>query len=102
MDGRTLSRILGTEHEPLLAQLANACSGVVVCRASPSQKATIVRMMKRFQTAQLSGTVGIMQHLYRHCMGYEFRVIVRSGSVVPGKGCRSTGSVTVSQLQGCR
>ena len=72
VDGRTLSRILGTEHEPLLAQLAYACSGVVVCRASPSQKATIVRMMKRFQTAQLSGTVGIMQHLYRDCMGYEF------------------------------
>ena len=57
VDGRTLSRILGTEFEPLLAELANMCSGVVVCRASPSQKATIVRMMKRFQVAQLSGTV---------------------------------------------
>lgn len=58
VDGRTLNRILGTQHEPLLAELADRCSGVVVCRASPSQKATIVRMMKRFQTAQLSGTVG--------------------------------------------
>ena len=57
VDGRTLSRILGTDFEPLLAELANMCSGVVVCRASPSQKATIVRMMKRFQVAQLSGTV---------------------------------------------
>lgn len=52
VDGRTLSRILGTDAEPLLAELANRCSGVVVCRASPSQKAAIVHMMKRFQTAQ--------------------------------------------------
>ncbi len=59
VDGRTLNRILGTASEPLLAELANMCSGVVVCRASPSQKATIVRMMKRFQTAQLAGTVSI-------------------------------------------
>ena len=54
VDGRTLSRILGTDAEPLLAELANRCSGVVVCRASPSQKAAIVHMMKRFQTSQAS------------------------------------------------
>ncbi|BDA48078.1 probable phospholipid-transporting ATPase 7 [Coccomyxa sp. Obi] len=54
VDGRTLSRILGTDAEPLLAELANCCSGVVVCRASPSQKAAIVHMMKRFQAAQAS------------------------------------------------
>ena len=54
MDGRTLSRILGTDSEPLLAQLAHGCSGVVVCRASPSQKAAIVLMMKHFQAQQLS------------------------------------------------
>ena len=66
VDGRTLNRILGTASEPLLAELANMCSGVVVCRASPSQKATIVRMMKRFQTAELAGTVSPLlsvQHL---------------------------------------
>jgi len=62
VDGRTLNRILGTGFEPMLAELANMCSGVVVCRASPSQKATIVRMMKRFQTAQLSGTVSWSLH----------------------------------------
>ena len=61
VDGRTLNRILGTPSEPLLAELANMCSGVVVCRASPSQKATIVRMMKRFQTAQLAGTVSLSE-----------------------------------------
>ena len=29
------------------------CSGVVVCRASPAQKATIVRMMKRYRAEQV-------------------------------------------------
>lgn len=53
VDGRTLSRILGTDAEELLAELANRCSGVVVCRASPSQKAAIVRMMKCFQAQQM-------------------------------------------------
>ena len=66
VDGRTLSRILGTAAEPLLAELANMCSGVVVCRASPSQKATIVRMMKRFQTAQLAGTVSAQLRVRQH------------------------------------
>lgn len=61
VDGRTLSRILGTDAEPLLAELANQCSGVVVCRASPSQKAAIVRMMKAFQAQQLS-KVGSKQY----------------------------------------
>lgn len=76
VDGRTLNRILGTASEPLLAELANMCSGVVVCRASPSQKATIVRMMKRFQTAQLAGTVSPRlcagQHAISHPdMGFD-------------------------------
>ena len=53
VDGATLSRILGTAAEPLLARLADQCSGVVVCRASPSQKAAIVRLMKVFQAERL-------------------------------------------------
>ena len=53
VDGATLSRILGTDAEPLLARLADQCSGVVVCRASPSQKAAIVRLMKVFQANRL-------------------------------------------------
>ena len=31
--------ILGTEFEPMLAEVASTCSSVIVCRASPSQKA---------------------------------------------------------------
>jgi magnesium-transporting ATPase (P-type) len=53
VDGRTLSRILDTDAELLLAELAYQCSGVVVCRASPAQKAAIVRMMKRFHAQQV-------------------------------------------------
>ena len=57
VDGRTLSRVLGTPAEPLLARLADRCSGVVVCRASPSQKAAIVRMMRAFQAQRMAGQV---------------------------------------------
>ena len=70
VDGRTLSCILGTDSEPLLAELANMCSGVVVCRASPSQKATIVRMMKRLQVAQLSGTVSTRLARCTSCLSH--------------------------------
>ena len=70
VDGRTLSRILGPDSEALLAELANMCSGVVVCRASPSQKATIVRMMKRLQVAQLSGTVSAWLARCTSCLSH--------------------------------
>lgn len=46
IDGPTLKHILGTDLEPKLAELGSRCGSVVVCRASPSQKASIVRMMK--------------------------------------------------------
>lgn len=42
----------GTPAEEKLAQLASGCAAVVVCRASPSQKAAIVRRMKRFRIEQ--------------------------------------------------
>ena len=49
IDGPTLSRVLGTPGEGRLAALASRCSGVVVCRASPAQKAAIVRLMARHE-----------------------------------------------------
>ena len=49
IDGPTLSRVLGTPAEGRLAALASRCSGVVVCRASPAQKAAIVRLMARHE-----------------------------------------------------
>ena len=49
IDGGTLAGILGEgPDEMLLASMLVRCSGVVVCRASPSQKAGIVGMMKRY------------------------------------------------------
>ena len=58
IDGQTLTHILGTNLEPLLAELGSYCSGVVVCRASPSQKACIVKLMRdhEFKLAVGSGT----------------------------------------------
>ncbi len=49
IDGKTLEHVLGTPQEPLLAQLGSQCGSVVICRASPSQKAAIVRMMAEFE-----------------------------------------------------
>ncbi len=49
IDGKTLEHVLGTPLEPLLAQLGSQCGSVVICRASPSQKAAIVRMMAEFE-----------------------------------------------------
>ena len=49
IDGRTLTQILDNEEEEaLLTALAVRCRAVVVCRASPAQKAAIVLMMKRY------------------------------------------------------
>lgn len=49
VDGHTLSHILGTNLEPLLAELGTYCRSVCVCRASPSQKACIVKLMKEHE-----------------------------------------------------
>jgi magnesium-transporting ATPase (P-type) len=49
IDGMTLARVLGRrEDEMLLASMVIRCTGVVVCRATPAQKARIVEMMKRY------------------------------------------------------
>lgn len=53
IDGRTLGRVLGSPGEEALAELASLCGGVVVCRASPAQKAAIVRMMARHKQQRL-------------------------------------------------
>ena len=53
IDGRTLGRVLGSPGEDALAELAALCGGVVVCRASPAQKAAIVRMMARHKQQRL-------------------------------------------------
>lgn len=53
IDGKTLEHVLRTPTEPLLAQLGSLCGSVVICRASPSQKAAIVKMMAEFEVHAL-------------------------------------------------
>lgn len=50
VDGKTLTHVLkDAEAERYLAKLGSLCGSVVVCRASPSQKARIVTMMREFE-----------------------------------------------------
>jgi len=49
VDGPSLVHILGTPLEHRLAELGAKCSGVVVCRSSPSQKAAIVKIMTDYE-----------------------------------------------------
>lgn len=49
IDGKTLEHVLKSPTEPLLAQLGSLCGSVVICRASPSQKAAIVKMMTEYE-----------------------------------------------------
>ena len=53
IDGATLSHILGTPAEELLAACGARCGSVVICRSSPAQKAAIVRMMAEYEMRQV-------------------------------------------------
>ena len=54
IDGKTLEHVLGSPLEPMLAQLGAQCGSVVICRASPSQKAAIVRMMAEYEVSSIT------------------------------------------------
>ena len=54
IDGGTLSHVLGTPAEALLASCGARCGSVVICRSSPAQKAAIVRMMAEYEMLQVS------------------------------------------------
>jgi hypothetical protein len=55
IDGKTLTHILkDQELEKQLATLGALCTAVCVCRASPSQKARIVAMMREFEIAKVT------------------------------------------------
>ena len=53
IDGKTLEHVLGTNLEQSLALLGSHCEAVVICRASPSQKAAIVKMMTKFEVSSV-------------------------------------------------
>ena len=55
IDGKTLTHILkDPDLEKQLATLGALCTAVCVCRASPSQKARIVTMMREFELAKVT------------------------------------------------
>lgn len=54
IDGGTLSHILGTDMEQELAKVGAQCGSVVICRSSPSQKASVVQMMIEYEMSQVS------------------------------------------------
>ena len=87
VDGRTLTHILGNaESEAALAELGARCNAVCVCRASPSQKANIVTMMREYEFRLVAGRhstfIGRMlarrrrRLKVRTCGGCCFRVVV--------------------------
>lgn len=64
IDGKTLEHVLGSPLEPVLAQLGAQCGSVVICRASPSQKAAIVRMMAEYEvSSSIPDLLYLMHHL---------------------------------------
>lgn len=56
IDGKTLEHVLGTDLERGLALLGSHCEAVVICRASPSQKAAIVKMMTKYEVSSCPET----------------------------------------------
>ena len=53
IDGGTLSHVLGSPAEELLASCGARCGSVVICRSSPAQKAAIVKMMEQYEMLQV-------------------------------------------------
>ncbi|KAK9810005.1 hypothetical protein WJX72_003251 [[Myrmecia] bisecta] len=76
IDGTTLSHVLGTPAEKTLAQLGSQCGSVVICRASPSQKAAIVRLMLEFELKQAEGgSTGMTRYLKRRARRMESKML---------------------------
>ncbi len=55
IDGKTLSYVLGSDLEEWLAEIGASCGSVIICRASPSQKAAIVKMMMEYEMRTAQG-----------------------------------------------
>jgi len=56
IDGPTLNYVLASDALQLrMAQIVARCSGVVISRSSPSQKAAVVSMMKEYEMSKAAG-----------------------------------------------
>jgi len=116
VDGPTLGFILGDKPmQHKLAVLAAHCSGVVVSRSSPSQKAAIVKMMTKYEMWKAAGAKrGLRRWYAMHKRRLQVRgavgdgagpmggwlgpvAVIGRGSMVkhllPGKPIRSKGQI---------
>jgi len=85
IDGKTLEHVLGTPQEPLLAQLGSQCGSVVICRASPSQKAAIVRMMAEFEVHPYLSFLSHAVYAYCHTRASHPRIHHTVVGILSGK-----------------
>ena len=103
IDGGTLSHVLGTPSEALLASCGARCGSVVICRSSPAQKAAIVRVMTDYEMLQVRlvldpGVQGYAR-ASNACSTWEHgnqEVAVRGG-VAPACGCSAAAGWGFSQ-----
>lgn len=67
-------RLAERDTEAMLAELGSCCGSVVICRASPSQKAAIVHMMNEFELRRAGGrTRGFLGWWRRSQYGLKVR-----------------------------
>lgn len=100
----TVGHILASDLSAPLAQVASRCSSVIVCRTSPSQKASIVRMMADYELRAAEGAGG-GGFLGRWARRYKRRMENKMLSI--GDGARlhmpfAAFAVLCSAVTGCK
>lgn len=94
VDGPTLTFIMA-DHDvrKRLAQLAARCSGVVVSRSSPSQKAAIVRAMAEYEMEKAAGNSRGLVRWYR-----RYRQRLRGKMLSIGDGANDVAMIQTADV----
>jgi phospholipid-transporting ATPase len=94
VDGPTLTFIMAEEKLRWeLAQLAARCSGVVVSRSSPSQKAAIVRNMAEYEMQMAAGTSRGLVRWYK-----RYRQRLRGKMLSIGDGANDVAMIQTADV----
>lgn len=94
VDGPTLTFILSDAGmRRRLAQLAARCSGVVVSRSSPSQKAAIVKNMSEYEMDKAAGSSRGMRRWYR-----RYRQRLRGKMLSIGDGANDVAMIQTADV----
>lgn len=94
VDGPTLTFILAShDMRNRLAQLAARCSGVVVSRSSPSQKAAIVRCMSEYEMEKAAGKSRGFIRWYR-----RYRQRLRGKMLAIGDGANDVAMIQTADV----